>query len=267
MVPSILNYLRPYFSEINAPHVRYCSFGGGALHDIIAKEWSACLPNGKIFNYYGPTEFTVYSGFYPYHKDTHTKALNGIIAIGTPQKNTKYLIVNENNKEVPIDSVGELCLAGPQITPGYWKNEEKNSTSFFYYETDGGSDRYYKTGDLCLKDSDGDYLYSGRVDFQVKIRGYRVELAEVEYHAKTKLKKKTSVIAIDITNALGNSELGLAIEGDAFNTDYIMDYMKTKMADYMMPRHICFIKEFPHSINGKIDRNKLRTHFKSLNKA
>ncbi len=261
MVPSIINYLRPYFSEINAPDVRYCSFGGGALHSDIAKEWSDCLPNCKIFNYYGPTEFTVYSGFYPYHKDTHQKAHNGIIAIGTPQKDTHYLVVNEKNEEVPIGVTGELCLGGPQITPGYWKNEERNAVSFFVKEDNTEKIRYYKTGDLCFKDDENDFLYVGRADFQVKIRGYRVELAEIEFHAKAMSDKKVNMVALDITNNLGNAELGLAIEGDPFDTKKIVDHMKTKMPEYMIPGHISFVKEFPHSINGKIDRKKLRTYF------
>ncbi len=261
MVPSIINYLRPYFPEINAPDVRYCSFGGGALHSDIAKEWSDCLPNCKIFNYYGPTEFTVYSGFYPYHKETHLKSHNGIIAIGTPQKDCSYLVVNENNEEVPLQVTGELCLGGPQVTPGYWKNEERNAESFFVKSENGKDVRYYKTGDLCFKDESGDFLYVGRADFQVKIRGYRVELAEIEFHAKEKSVKKVNMVALDITNKLGNAELGLAIEGESFDTEEIIEYMKTKMPDYMVPGHIRFVKEFPHSINGKIDRKKLRTYF------
>ncbi|MBW1296536.1 AMP-binding protein [Aquimarina litoralis] len=261
MVPSIINYLRPYFGEINAPDVRYCSFGGGALHSDIAKEWSDCLPNCKIFNYYGPTEFTVYSGFYPYHKETATKSHNGIIAIGTPQKDTLYLVVNENNEEVPVGETGELCLGGPQITPGYWKNEERNAKSFFNREVNGKSIRYYKTGDLCLKDEEGDFLYVGRADFQVKIRGYRVELAEIEFHAKSKSEKKVNMVALDITNDLGNAELGLAIESEEFDTEYIFDHMKSMMPSYMIPMHVRFVKEFPHSINGKIDRKELKKHF------
>lgn len=261
MVPSIINYLRPYFPEINAPDVRYCSFGGGALHSDIAKEWSDCLPNCKIFNYYGPTEFTVYSGFYPYHKETHQKANNGIIAIGVPQKDTLYLVVDDKNQEVPIGVTGELCLAGPQITPGYWKNEERNAISFFNREENGVKVRYYKTGDLCIKDEDGDFLYAGRADFQVKIRGYRVELAEIEFHAKVKSLKKVNMVALDIPNNLGNAELGLAIEGEPFDTEEIFNYMRTKMPDYMIPGHTRFVKEFPHSINGKINRKELKTYF------
>ncbi|MDO7172573.1 AMP-binding protein [Mariniflexile sp. AS56] len=261
MVPSIINYLRPYFNEINEPSVRYCSFGGGALHSDIAKEWSDCLPNCKIFNYYGPTEFTVYSGFYPYHKETHTKAHNGIIAIGTPQKDTLYLVVDNENSEVAIGKTGELCLAGPQITPGYWENEERNKVSFFIKEVENKKIRYYKTGDLCLKDHDGDFLYVGRADFQVKIRGYRVELSEIEFHAKAKSKLKVNMVALDILNKLGNAELGLAIESAPFDTKELFDYMKTKMPNYMIPMHVTFLKEFPHSLNGKIDRKELKKHF------
>ena len=261
MVPSIINYLRPYFKEINEPSVRYCSFGGGALHADIAKEWSNCLPNGKIFNYYGPTEFTVYSGFYPYHKDTHTKAYNGIIAIGTPQKDTIYSVVDENNKQVEVGEIGELCLSGPQITPGYWQNEERNRLSFFIREEQGIPIRYYKTGDLCIKDKDGDYLYVGRADFQVKIRGYRVELAEIEFHARTINPLKVNVVALDVYNSLGNAEIALAIESEPYDTTNMIAYMKQKLPSYMIPMHLKFFKEFPHSINGKIDRKILRNQF------
>ncbi|WP_062059402.1 AMP-binding protein [Aquimarina longa] len=261
MVPSIINYLRPYFSEINTPDVRYCSFGGGALHNDIAKEWSDCLPNCKIFNYYGPTEFTVYSGFYPYHKITNQKAHNGIIAIGTPHKDTTYLIVNEKNEEVSVDTTGELCLSGPQMTSGYWKNEKRNSQSFFTRSENGKEVKYYKTGDLCFKDQEGDFLYVGRADFQVKIRGYRVELAEIEFHAKTGADKKNNIVALDIYNNLGNAELGLVIESEKFDVEQLFDYMKKKMPNYMIPTHVRFVKEFPHSINGKIDRKELRKYF------
>ncbi|WP_445738404.1 AMP-binding protein [Mariniflexile sp.] len=262
MVPSIINYLRPYFNEINAPFVRYCSFGGGALHTEIAKEWSDCLPNCKIFNYYGPTEFTVYSGFYPYNKELKVKNHNGIVAIGRPQKDTWYLLVDPNNNEVDINTEGELCLAGPQITPGYWKNESQNSKSFFVRNENNKKTRYYKTGDLCIKDTDGDYLYVGRSDFQVKIRGYRVELSEIEFHAKFICAHKVNMVALDIVNDLGNAELGLAIESEPFETKTILDYLKTKLPNYMVPMHLRFIKEFPHSPNGKIDRKKLKNIFK-----
>ena len=56
MVPSILNYLRPYFDEIDCPKMRYSLFCGEALHNDIVEEWSECVPNARIDNVYGPTE-------------------------------------------------------------------------------------------------------------------------------------------------------------------------------------------------------------------
>jgi acyl-CoA synthetase (AMP-forming)/AMP-acid ligase II len=122
--------------------------------------------------------------------------------------------------------------------------------------------RYYKTGDLCFKKPDGNYMFIGRIDFQVKIRGYRIELSEVEYYAKMKCQNSSNIIAIDVLNNLGNAELALAIESDPFDTSEILTYMKSKMPDYMIPAHIEFIKEFPYNTSGKVDRQLLKKYFK-----
>ncbi|OEK08543.1 AMP-dependent synthetase [Flavivirga aquatica] len=263
LVPSIIHYLRPYFNEIHAPEVRYCSFGGGALYNDIIEDWSKCIPNSKTFNYYGPTENTIYSSYYKLNKNSSlNKTHNGVITIGQPLNNVLYTIVDKSNQEIPIGESGELVLASGQLTPGYWKNEKKNKESFFTKTENGKTIRYYKTGDLCFKDSENNYMYLGRIDFQVKIRGFRIELSEVEFHAKAKCHEKINMVAIDIFNDLGNAELALAIESEAFNTNNIVNHMKAKMPDYMVPAHIKFIKEFPYNNNGKIDRKKLRTYFK-----
>src|SRR3712207_8340594 len=108
------------------------------------------------------------------------------------------MIVDDNHLPVGSDTVGELCLAGDQLTPGYWQNQEKNLTSFFHHD----GRRWYLTGDLCMADEEGDIYYIGRKDSQVKIQGYRIELdrkstrlnsshANISY-AVFCLKKKTS---------------------------------------------------------------------------
>lgn len=258
LVPSIIHYLRPYFDEIKASEVRYCSFGGGALYSDIIYEWVKCIPNSTVYNYCGPTENTIYSSGYIIQETCKTH--NDIISIGKPLPEVTYMIIDENNRELPTGDIGELAIAGPQLTPGYWKNDEKNKATFFQKEYQGQMLRFYKSGDLCFKDTDENYMYIGRVDFQVKIRGYRIELSEVEFHAK-KMAQNTDLIAIDILNKLENTELVLAIASEPFDTEAILAYMKTKLPDYMIPTHIKFLKEFPHNANGKIDRNKLRMLF------
>ncbi|MCF7568628.1 AMP-binding protein [Sabulilitoribacter arenilitoris] len=262
LVPSIIHYLRPYFNEIHAPEVRYCSFGGGALFNDIIEEWNKCIPNSKTFNYYGPTENTIYSSYYKLNKNSNQNTThNGVISIGKPLNNIVYIIIDKKNQEVSDGETGELALASGQLTPGYWKNKKRNNESFFTKTVNGDNLRFYKTGDLCFKDTHNNYMYLGRIDFQAKIRGFRIELSEVEFHAKASCTEKVNMVAIDVFNDLGNAELALVIESKVFNTDHMVAHMKAKMPDYMIPDHIKFTKELPYNTNGKIDRKILRTLF------
>ncbi len=260
MVPSVINYLRPYFKEISANQVRYSTFAGGKLDKVIAEEWNQCIPNATIINYYGPTEATIYSGFYKMENNSKNKALNGTLSIGKSFPGTKYIVIDENENILGSNQEGELCISGEQVTPGYWKNSAKNKEVFFNKNIDDEEIRFYKSGDLCFRDHDEDYMYVGRIDFQVKIRGYRVELGEVEYNAKIAL-PGYDLSAIDITNELGNTELGMVIVASKFNTDSLSVTMKEKLPQYMIPTKFVFVNELPLNTNGKIDRKALRLLF------
>lgn len=260
MVPSILQYLRPYFDEMDFPDMKYSLFCGEALSLEITKEWSRCVPNAKILNYYGPTEDTIYCTYYVYNRDGENKAHNGILSIGRAMPGTITLAIDENNNILPPASTGQLCLGGIQLTPGYWNNEEKNKEAFFYADYKGQRTRLYKTGDLCRFDEEGDIMYLGRADQQVKIQGFRIELAEIEFHVKAFL-GKTNAVAVPILDAVGNTEIGLVIESKPIGTDPLLDHIKQKLPAYMIPKRIQFADEFPLNTNGKTDRNKLKQLF------
>ena len=256
MVPSMLHYLRNYFNEINLPLMKYSMFCGEALPLDITKEWSNCLPNAAIYNVYGPTEDTIFCTQYAYDKNGENKTYHGVLSIGVAMEGTITIIIDEDNNPLPAGEIGQLCLGGSQLTPGYWKNEEKNKEAFFYLHYNGQHQRFYKTGDLCKCDEQGDILYLGRIDFQTKIQGFRVELSEIEFHAKTFL-GKSNLVAIAFPDLVGNTEVGLVIESDEFDHSPLIDYMKSKMPIYMIPKLIVFSKEFPLNTNGKTDRKQL----------
>ncbi|TPN89135.1 amino acid adenylation domain-containing protein [Aquimarina algicola] len=260
MVPSILQYLRPYFDEIDCPAMKFSLFCGEALPLDITEEWSRCVPNATIANVYGPTECTIFCTDYTYKRTEPNKAYNGILTIGKDMKNTKTIIIDEDYNEVPVGEKGELCLSGGQLTPGYWKNEKKNKSTFFFKEYNNEQIKFYKTGDLCTVDEDGDILYLGRVDFQAKIQGYRVELSEIEYHARAAL-QKINAVAIAFTNKIQNTEIGLAIESKTFDTSELLNGLKKSLPQYMIPTQIKFIDTFPLNTNGKTDRNKIKEQF------
>ncbi len=261
MVPAMIHFLRPYFDEIDLPLMKYSLFCGEALPLDVTQEWAKCLPNAKIMNVYGPTEDTIFCTHYTFDRNGNNKSHNGVLSIGQAMAYNSNIIIDENNHILPFGETGQLCLGGIQLTPGYWHNDEKNREAFFNIEYKSKIERFYKTGDLCKADADGDILYLGRIDFQTKIQGFRVELSEIEFHVKAFL-DKINVVAITLTNAIGNAELALVIESNPFDLAKLQEYMKEKMPGYMIPKLFQFVAVFPLNSNGKTDRKKLQQEFK-----
>lgn len=257
LAPSMLRYLKPYFEEIDATSLKTCILTAEACPLNLMEEWYNCATNTEIYDFYGPTECTIYCTYYKLTKRGYNKSLNGIISIGKPMANCVGLILDEQGNELPVGEKGELCIAGDQVTKGYWKNDEKNASSFFYKEVNGVSMRFYHTGDLCYIDKDGDIMYSGRLDHQAKIQGFRVEMGEIEYHAREFLGGK-NVVCLAFDNAESLTEIAMFIEAEEFNPEEMIAYMRTKMPSYMIPTRLFFVPIFPLNSNDKVDKVKLK---------
>lgn len=256
MVPSILSYLRSYFEDIRLEKLRYSLFCGEALYEDITREWSACVPNARIQNVYGPTEATIFCLTYDWTpSQSEGKSVKGIVSIGKAMKHTKAIVVDENMKPVKQGDQGELCLAGGQLTAGYWNNPAKNKEAFFTY-VNGETLVYYRTGDSAYVDTDGDFVFCGRIDYQVKIQGYRVELHEIEHHAR-QYGKCRNVAAVAYQNQVGNTSIHLFVEDGREHTGTIIDFLKTRVPYYMIPSGVTSIEHLPLNSNGKTDRKKL----------
>lgn len=255
MAPSMLRFMLPFFDQLDMTSLKACILTAEAcpknLLDIAYKQ----CPNVELYDFYGPTEATIYCTYYKLSRYTENKELNGIISIGKPLKNCIGLIFDDKQRELSTGEKGELCIAGPQVTQGYWNNPDKNASSFFFIDYNGEKMRFYHTGDLCYKDEDGDIMYSGRMDNQVKIQGFRIELGEIEYHAREIVNRNLVCLAIEND---GINTLHLVIEGDNMDTKELVSYMKQKMPTYMIPQVITFLTKFPVNNSDKIDRPKIK---------
>lgn len=261
MAPSMLRYLKPYFGEFDASSLKCCILTAEACPLNLMEDWYQCATNTEIYDFYGPTECTIYCTYYKLTKGGHNKELNGVISIGKPLANCVGLILDEAGNELPAGEKGELCIAGDQVTKGYWNNEEKNASSFFYKEVNGVNMRLYHTGDLCYKDNDGDIMYSGRLDHQAKIQGFRVEMGEIEYHAREFL-GGTNVVCLAFDNKDGLTEIAMFIEKEKFDPADMLAYMKTKMPGYMIPTKLYWVPVFQLNANDKVDKNILKSMIK-----
>src|SRR5437867_9499535 len=250
MVPSVINYLKPYFGEINLPKMRYSLFCGEALYHETLCGWAKCVPYAKIENLYGPTEATIFCLRYEWQRGElpHPQG-KGIVPIGRPMEGMDAFKINENS----LDEEGELCLNGEQVTLGYWNNPSKTAGVF---GTTKNGKKFYRTGDLCKIDQAGNFLYLGRIDNQVKIDGHRVELEEIEFHARV-FCGDNQVVATVNTNETGFQSILLFIESEKELKEGLGGHLKKHLPAYMIPKEILRVSLFPLNSNGKTDRKAL----------
>jgi amino acid adenylation domain-containing protein len=250
IVPSLLAFIRSYFKEIELKNLNYCILTAEASYNEIVYEWKKCIPNARIFNFYGPTEGTIWATAYEWANTL--KDYMGMPPIGKPLKNIKCKIIREDNNETEVNEKGELCLGGGQISPGYFRNSKKNEDCFVIIS----GERYYKTGDVCFFDKDGDIMYCGRIDHQIQVQGYRVELNELEFPVKNRF-KISNAIAIQYSNEAGKTQLILFVESYRGEVQTVSDFLKTILPPYMIPDKIINIEKFPINNSDKVDRGKL----------
>ncbi len=255
MPPSMINYLKPYFDEIDLQDLKYNIVTAEASTCNLIDSWSNCIPNAEIYNFYGPTEATIYCTYYKYEKNKPNAQINGVLSIGKPMPGITAIIMDENSHIITDSTKGEMYISGAQLTSGYLRDSEKNKDSFIALNYNGEKHVFYKTGDICYFENDT-LLYLGRVDHQVKIQGYRIELSEIEYHARQILENKNTIATVFQNENLTN-EIALFIEGEDINEEFLKNELKNTLPNYMIPSRIIKEKEFPLNSNGKIDRKSL----------
>lgn len=256
MPPSMLRYLQPYFAELDFSSFGQCILTAEACPADLVYDWLRYASTTRVWNFYGPTECTIYCTFYKVDGQSDV-TYNGIMSIGKPMEGVCAYIVDEQGRILGDREKGELCIAGPQVTMGYWNDETKNKSSFSMLDTGTGLVRIYHTGDFCYRNENGDILYSGRIDNQAKIQGFRVELSEIEYHAHAFL-KNVNVVCVVYKNDKSLDEIAMCFESEEFDTDALVEYMRGRVPQYMMPTRYVFIPQFPINANGKVDRKTIK---------
>ena len=239
------------------PHLRLSLFCGEALPVDVVRDWSLAAPNSIIENIYGPTELTIGCTAYRWNNQTSLdECKKGIVPIGEPFEDMEAAIVDEKLREVAIGCEGELLMTGPQLTRGYWRDEEKTARAFVSIA--GRNDIYYRTGDRVRRSGpDKPLIYLGRLDNQVKVLGHRVELGEVEAVVRS-LSGVDAVVALAWPNGSNADGIELFLEAEKFDTELLMKQLKAKLPYYMVPRRIRTLPRLPLNPNGKYDRKALQ---------
>lgn len=212
------------------------------------------MPDALYANLYGPTEITDVCSCYIVDREF---ADDEPLPIGFSCENTQIMVLNEKNRLVAGNEIGELCVKGCCLSMGYYKNPEKSMEAFVQNPlNDRYAERIYCTGDLVKYNSYGELVYVGRKDFQIKHQGHRIELGEIETAAGAVAGVKKSCALYH--EAQKKIILFCEEDKDTTTEKEIYRELKKKVPHYMLPAKINLVEELPLNVNGKIDRVKLR---------
>lgn len=132
------------------------------------------FPAARIISMGGATEASIWSVIYPIERDTRSLTS---VPYGYPMANQNMYILDENRREVPLETLGEIYIGGRGVAKGYDNDREKTDSAFFNHEEFG---RIYRTGDYGRIKREGYMEFCGRRDSQIKMNGHRIELGEIE---------------------------------------------------------------------------------------
>ncbi|MGQ4406757.1 amino acid adenylation domain-containing protein, partial [Streptomyces hayashii] len=177
-VPSHLAALASVAGAQGVLPARSLVLGGEAASPELVRELAAHAGGAGVFNHYGPTETTIGVATTRLGADDASAAA-GLVPVGSPVGNTRFYVLDDALRPVPVGVAGELYVAGAQLARGYVRRAGLTAERFVACPFEPGV-RMYRTGDRVRWTADGRVVFLGRGDEQVKVRGFRVELGEVQ---------------------------------------------------------------------------------------
>lgn len=225
---------------------------GEALDRTLADQ--LLTKSAELWNLYGPTETTIFSGVIRVNEDV------GPVPIGPPIANTSFYVLDRFMNPVPIGIYGELCIGGVGLAHGYLNRPELTAEKFIP-DPFGGEPgvRMYRTGDLVRYREDGSLEFGGRLDHQVKVRGFRIELGEVEA-AMSRHESARAVVVAACEVREGDQRLVAYVVGNQqqlLTASEWRTFLVQRLPEYMIPSLFVRLEELPLLPNGKVNRTAL----------
>ena len=234
----------PSFKEIDFSYLRVCIGGGMAVQPAVAKDWKKAT-GSTILQGYGLTETSPAAVVCRIDSD-----FDG--SIGLPIPSTEVIIVDEGGTAVPIGSVGEICIKGPQVMEGYWQRPADTADVML----PGG---WLRTGDIGRMDQDGYLWIEDRKKDMILVSGFNVYPNEIE-NVVVEMEGILEAAAIGIPDERSGEIVKVfAVRTDPSITEQdVIAHCRANLTGYKRPKLIEFRDELPKTNVGKILRRALR---------
>ena len=164
-------------------------------------------------------------------------------------------LVDENDEEVPIGEVGELVVRSRYpwtLMGGYWRNPEATARAW--------RNLWFHTGDALYRDAQGNHYFVDRTHDVMRRRGENISSMEVEDAVNAHPEVAESAV-VGVKSPLGGHEVMAVVtrvEGSTLSEAALIDFLQTRLADFMVPRYLDFQRTIPKTQTGKIQKYPLR---------
>lgn len=249
-VPAMFGFIldHPKFKNFNISSIRLLAFGGAVMPKITLEKIYEAFPNVEIVQLYGLTEGGP-GGIRLPNKYARLK----IGAVGVEGAGyTEFRVVDDYGKDIAPGETGELILRGPSIMKEYYKKPEETKEAL--------RDGWLYTGDLVRMDEDR-FLYHVDRKKDIIIRGgFNISSAEVEEILLHHPAVLEAAIVGKPHKSLGEEVKAFVVlkNGETVRPDEIINFCKTQLADYKIPREVVFLKALPRNALGKVQKTELR---------
>lgn len=253
--PSYLRLLlaSPRLPTLTETPLRVVGLGGEACSAADVRRLWAAVPDVRVFNRYGPTETTIMASHYEVTRESVDR--RDVVPIGMPHAGVTFHLVGDRGQLIDgADEPGELYIGGVQLMAGYWGAPELTASVM---RTDVVPGRLlYRTGDIALRQADGNYAYVDRADRVVKRRSVRISLVELS-EVMGRLPDVTVATCVSYDNG---AELGIAafvVAAAGSTAEDLRRGAALQLPATMMPDRIELVDELPLASSSKVDERRL----------
>lgn len=258
-LPTMLAMMQktPLLEKVTLKHLRFIITGGETVPKSLVTYWKTSK-NINIRPGYGLTEAG--PSITSLHHDI---AATKPTSIGKPNFYLKTKIINTKGNEVRINEVGEFCIKGEIVTPGYWNNSVETSNKI--------KKGWLHTGDYVYKDKDGFLYLKGRKDDRYISGGENIHPQEVS----NKLLEFNGIIKAVVLSmkddVWGQCGVAFVVTKKDITEIMIQNFLKKNLVKFKHPKHIIILNDIPVTSVGKISRKKLLNYYEiykeSVNKS
>jgi fatty-acyl-CoA synthase len=162
------------------------------------------------------------------------------------------IVAPETNRALPVNDEGEIVIRGTSVMRTYYRQAPRDCFD---------EESYFHTGDSGRLDENGNLHFIGRIKDVIKTAGVNVAAAEVEAVLMSHPAVKVAHVVPVPHPTRGENVAGFIVRREPGCTERdLVEYCRTRLASYKIPRHLFFIleRELPVLGSGKVDRRKLR---------